>query len=232
MLKSHINKAYDQELRSLKDKILQIANRVDRMLFQSITALCEQNSDLAQEIIEYDKYIDKTEIAIDRQCLEMLARRQPLAEDLRFIVATLKMVTYFERIGDLSAKICYRLLEIKKLKIKSQTKELEEMAKQVHSMIKMTTEALLLQDTKKAALVIKQDSHIDNLYHSTIKNYIKQIISSPENTELNLHLLSIAKWIERMGDHCTNLAELIIFMIKGEDIRHQSKEPQKSLNLL
>lgn len=224
MTKGHTNKAYASELRLLRDRILLIAGRVEKMIANSVKALSQNDSMLARETIDYDKSIDRDEIIIDRQCIELLARRQPLGQDLRFIVSVIKMVTYFERLGDLAVKICQRVIKLKRADTKYSVEGIEEMARGVQAMIKETLEAFLLRDYKKACAVIRQDDAIDDIYHSTTKRYIKEMATANHDVESYYHLLSIAKWLERMGDHCTNLAELIIFMIKGEDVRHKQIE--------
>lgn len=217
----HTNKSYDSDLRLLSDHILLIASRVEKMIVSSIKALSSNDLALARETIDYDKIIDKDEMLIDRQCLELLAQRQPLGQDLRFVVAVIKMVTYFERLGDLAVKICQRVIKLQPLKNQASLEGIEAMAKLVQEMLKEVIEAFLLQDNQRAFKVIHQDDAIDEIYHTTTRLYIQEMADSSKETQSYYHLLSIAKWLERMGDHCTNLAELIIFMVKGEDIRHQ-----------
>jgi phosphate transport system protein len=227
MTKNHTNKAYEHELRLLRDRILLIAGRVEKMVATSIRALSLNDTALARETIDYDKNIDRDEMVIDRQCIELLARRQPLGEDLRFIVSVIKMVTYFERMGDLAVKISHRVIKLKHSEIDYSIDGLEGMARGVQTMIKDTVEAFLLRDSKKASHVIKQDETIDSIYHLTTKRYIKEMTELGQDIESHFHLLSIAKWLERMGDHCVKLAKLIIFMVMGEDVRHQTKMSQK-----
>ncbi len=227
MTKNHTNRAYENELSLLRDRILLIAGRVEKMVANSIRALSQNDSTLARETIDYDKSIDRDEMVIDRQCIELLARRQPLGEDLRFIVSVIKMVTYFERMGDLAVKICHRIIKLKRSEKVYSIEGLEGMARGVQAMIKETVQAFLLRDIRKASSIIKQDEIIDDMYHQTAKRYIKEMTELGQDIESHFHLLSIAKWLERMGDHCTNLAELIIFMVKGEDIRHQPKVIEK-----
>src|SRR5687767_8666329 len=114
MTTSHTNKAYESELRLLRDRILVIASRIEKMIESSVQALKENDIVLAKKTVDYDKSIDRDEMIIDRQCIELLARRQPLGQDLRFIVAVIKMVTYFERLGDLAVKICHRVIKLNK----------------------------------------------------------------------------------------------------------------------
>lgn len=219
MVKSHINRAYNNELRNLRDRIQLITQRVEKMLGNTIKAMVENDEELARATIDYDKNVDRDELVIDRICIEILARRQPLGHDLRFVVSVIKMVTYFERLGDLAAKICQRVIKLNRAEKHYDVKALEEMAHGVQDMIKDTVYAFMNEDYEKALFVLRQDRNINELYHAASKYYIQEM-SSPEFENYH-HLLSIARWLERMGDHCTNLAELIIFMIKGEDIRHK-----------
>lgn len=223
MTKIHTNKAFESELRLLRDRILVIAGRIEKMIESSIKALAENDIELAKKTIDYDRSIDRDEMIIDRQCIELLATRQPLAQDLRFVVAVIKMVTYFERLGDLAVKICHRVVMLKGAKQHHDIQGIMKMAHGVESMLKETLEAFLFRDTKRALAVIRDDDAIDEIYHSTTRYYIKEM-AQHHDVEGYYHLLSIAKWLERMGDHCTNLAELIIFMVKGEDIRHKITE--------
>ncbi len=227
MNKNHINKAYEHELQLLRDRILLIAGRVEKMMQNSMDALAHKNVSLARETIDYDKNIDRDEYVIDRQCIELLARRQPLGEDLRFIVSVIKMVTYFERMGDLAVKICQKTIKLNRHNKDYSIKGLDDMAVGVQEMIKTIVAAFLERDCKKANLVMKQDEVIDNIYHLTAKKFIKEMTEGGQDFESHFNLLSIAKWLERMGDHCNKLAELIIFMVKGEDVRHHGKISDK-----
>lgn len=224
MTKTHTNRAYNNELQMLRDRILLIAGRVEKMIGNSIKALIQDDIALARQTIEYDKSIDREELIIDRLCLELLARRQPLGHDLRFIVSVIKMVTFFERLGDLAVKVCQRVIKLKRSEKIYPLDGIEELASGVQAMIKDTLEAFLLEDYKRACSVLRQDKIIDNIYHTISKRYIKEMASNSQDFENYYHLFSITRWLERMGDHCTNLAELIIFMIKGEDVRHQPVE--------
>lgn len=231
MMKNHTNSAYDNELRLLKDRILLIAGRVERMLANAIKSLVENNAILARKTIDEAKEIDRDELLIDRFCLELLARRQPLGQDLRFIVAVTKMTAYFDRLGDLTAKICQRIIDLKGAKEFMAIESLVTMAKGVQGMIKETLEAFLARDCAIALSVMKKDIAIDEIFHLTTKNLIAAM-NTQEEAENYYHLLSIAKWLERMGDHCVNLAELIVFMIKGEDIRHNNASLRNTTKLM
>lgn len=230
MTKDHINKAYADELRQLRDRILLIAGRVEKMIENSVKALAQHDSTLARETIEYDKSIDRDEIMIDRQCIELLARRQPLGEDLRFIVSVIKMVTYFERLGDLAVKISQRSIKLNHSGTTYTIESISDMAQTVQSMIRETLEAFVHRDAKRALDVIRKDEVLDKIYHITTRRYIEELAAN-HDFECNYHLLSIAKWLERMGDHCTNLAELTYYMVKGEDVRHKQIEKVEALDV-
>lgn len=225
MTKDHTHKAYSDELRQLQDRILLIAARVEKMIANSVKALALRDVSLARETIEYDKSIDREEILIDRQCIELLARRQPLGEDLRFIVSVIKMVTYFERLGDLAVKISQRSIKLNHTGATYTIEAISEMAQTVQSMIRETLDAFVHRDAKKALAVIRRDQMLDKVYQETTRRYIQELAAN-HDFECNYHLLSIAKWLERMGDHCTNLAELTFFMVKGEDVRHKQIEKE------
>jgi phosphate transport system protein len=221
MSNNHIHQAYDNDLKMLNEHILLMATKVEKMIDTSILALKNIDIDLAKSIIELDLIIDKEEIIIDRKCLEILAQRQPLGQDLRLVISILKMVTYIERLGDLAAKIGYLIIKLNKNNIAAKFDELEEMSMVVKDMLKKTIEAFITKDIKKASKVISQDSILDEIYQKISKQFIMEIGKNNKDMQSFYHLLSIAKWLERMGDHTVKLAELIIFLVKGQDIRHQ-----------
>jgi phosphate transport system protein len=221
MDKIHTNKAYEHELKTLRDRILAMAGRVEKMIANSIKALVLNDIALAKSTIEFDRGIDREEMLIDKMCLEMLARRQPLGQDLRFIVCVLKMVTYFERLGDLAVKISQRVASLPPATSDMKLDIIEAMGRSVQLMVRDTVEAFLLRDVHRAKSVLRQDDALDENYHQCMRLYILKLNKDHQDVEVYFHLLSIAKWLERMGDHCTNVAELIIFMVHGEDIRHK-----------
>ncbi|HXW53018.1 MAG TPA: phosphate signaling complex protein PhoU [Myxococcota bacterium] len=225
MIKNHTNRAFDNDLRILRDRILLIAGRVEKMVANAIKSLSENDTALAQKTIDYDKSIDSDEVIVDRMSIELLAQRQPVGQDLRFIVSVIKMVTYFERLGDLAIKICHRIIELNRLDRSHDAGDIADMAKSVQAMIRETLEAFLERDYEKALSVIMKDDAVDELHHLITKRLIAEMHAHKELVENYYHLLSIAKWLERMGDHCTNLAEIIIYMIKGQDVRHKRLAP-------
>jgi len=219
MIKHHTNRAFDNELRLLRDRLLLLAGRVEKMAALSIKALSEHDTALAHATMDYYKTIDGSDLLIDRLSIELLARRQPCGQDLRFIVSVIKMVVCFERLGDLANKICKRVIDLKRINSNYDSGDLASMALHVQAMVKEVLDAFVYKDCHRASSVITQDVALDEIYRIITRNFINEMSQRKEDAENYYHLLSIAKWLERMGDHCTNLAEIILYMINGDDVR-------------
>lgn len=229
-MKTHINKTYENELLLLQNKIIFMAQRVKKNIQNSIKSIYEDNLEMALSVIEYDNYIDKEELIIDELCIEIIAKRQPLGRDLRLVVSVLKMVTYLERLGDLAVNIAERVKKLKGTQKNLPIENIKSMGELVEEMLSNTIQAFMDKDAKKALFVIKSDNAMDDLYYDTMGFFVQKIKDEKLNTQEIFHILSIAKWLERMGDHCANLAELIIFMVKGEDVRHASMGKKETLS--
>lgn len=221
MDKIHTNKAYEQELKALRDRIVGMGSRIEKMIESSMRALLQNDVALAKATIEFDRTIDREEILIDKLCVEILARRQPLGQDLRFVVSILKIVTYFERLGDLAVKICQKVPTLGPKSNEINMSQLQTMAERAQLMLRDTVDAFLLKDVQKAKSVLRQDDVMDEIHHHCVRTFILQMGQSQSRAEAYYDLLSVVKWLERMGDHCTNVAELVIFMVHGTDIRHK-----------
>ncbi len=221
----HTDSAYEHELRTLRKNLTLMAGRVEQMIDHAMAALSERDGNRGRATIEADHKVNQAELDIDELCLLILAKRQPMASDLRFITFALKMVTDLERIGDLAVNIAERAIDLSKSPVTIRIHEhIPRMAELVQSMISDAIDAFITKDPVKARDVIARDDEIDELYHQTFRELLADM---PTATEGRLHALihiqSVAKWLERMGDHTTNLAELVVFMIRGTDIRHYGK---------
>ncbi len=216
----HTSKSYEHELKELQDKIFLMGGRAEEMVSQSMRALIETNADLAKKIIDEDKILDQLEKEIDELCFNLLALRQPTASDLRFIVMNLKMVTDLERMGDLGVNIAERVLELIQeppLKPYVHLPILSQMAQQ---MMKEALDAFVAKDEGVARRVLSQDDGVDHLTKQISEELIELMKANPENVSRAVKLTSIAKYLERIADHATNVAEKVLFMLKGEDVRH------------
>ncbi len=223
----HTNREYEGELRALRENLLLMAGRVEQMIAQSVRALVERDADLARATIEEDWKVNQAEVDTDELCLLILAKRQPMASDLRFITLALKMVTDLERIGDLAVNISERAIDLSTAKTGTLYDGIPTMAAIAQKMVSDSIDAFVNEDADKAQAVIDHDNDVDDLYHQIFRDLLARMTRDPAIVQDGIHVQSVAKWLERMGDHATNLAELVVFMVKGKDIRHlASRDPE------
>jgi phosphate transport system protein len=220
---THIHKDYEEELDDLRQRLLKMAGRVEEMIANSMKALIGRNVDLAEQTIASDHRVNRDEMEIDELCLVILAKRQPMAGDLRFITIALKMVTDLERIGDLAVNICQRTIDLSSLPELGPYQDIPEMADHVKEMVKDAIDAFVDRDVVKAQEVIERDDRVDEIYHKVNRELIVMMREEDDIVQAAAHVQSIAKHLERMADHTTNLAEQVIFMVRGKDIRHHNK---------
>lgn len=220
MPRTHTDREYDNQLRQVRDKLLTMAGHVEAMIAHAVEALVDRNVELAKRTIENDHTVNQTEVDIDELCLLILAKRQPMASDLRFITLALKMVTDLERIGDLAVNICERAIELSSEPKLVAYDDIVRMADIVQSMVRDAIDAFVRADDKKAEDVIARDAEVDELYQQSFRNVLSLMRTDPAAIQRGIHIQSVAKWLERIADHSTNLAELVVFMVQGRDIRH------------
>lgn len=223
MTKIHTNREYENELNAVRQRLSEMADRVGQMLRDSVRAFEDGDLQLARDTIQKDRRVNRDEIELDELCLLILARRQPLGLDLRFITITLKMVTDLERIGDLAVNICERVIKLGPSSKTLQIPQIKEMSIAVAIMLREAMEAFLTSNTVLAENVLNRDDNVDEMHHRMMRELLEKMLSKSGDIEALIHVQSIAKWLERVGDHCTNLAELVVFMVRGEDIRHMGK---------
>ncbi|MCX4242622.1 phosphate signaling complex protein PhoU [Paraliomyxa miuraensis] len=216
---SHTDRAYEHELHTVRVSLLRMAGRVEHMIGQAGRALVERDAQLAQKVIAEDQEVNRAEVEIDELCLRILAKRQPMASDLRFVTLAMKMVTDLERIADLAVNICERAVQLCDTKVVVHA-EIPEMCSAVEGMVRDSIDAFVNRDVAKARAVIVRDDVVDQYYHRIFEDLLRRMQHEPALLHEWIHVQSVAKWLERMGDHSTNLAELVVFMIEGRDIRH------------
>ena len=221
--KRHTDREYEAELAQIRDQLLLMAGRVEEMIANAVRAIGERDPALARNTIEIDHKVNKTEMETDELCMRILARRQPLASDLRFITSALKMVTDLERIGDLAVNICERAIDLAGEHRLEGLDTLMQMASVVQSMVRDAIDAFVQGDPDLAQQIIDRDDELDELYHVYFREVLAAMLKEPTSIERGIHIQSVAKWLERIGDHATNLAERVIFMVKGKDVRHIGK---------
>ncbi|MBI2898519.1 MAG: phosphate signaling complex protein PhoU [Deltaproteobacteria bacterium] len=223
MTTRHTDREYEAELRRLREQVLLMGAKVEEMIAESIRALVERDTALAHRMIEYDHQVNRLEVESDELCLRILARRQPVASDLRFITIALKLVTDLERIGDLGVNICERVVELDQEPPLKPYIDLPRMAQAARGMVRDALDAFVAADAERARLVIEQDRTVDAYYAQIFRELLTYMMEDPRNIYRATRLQSIAKYLERIGDHATNLAEMVVFMVKGKDIRHTGR---------
>lgn len=216
----HTDRTYEKELADLREAVLLMGAQVEEMLRRALLAFGTRDLKLARETVSLDIDIDQLEKDIDQRCLRLLARRQPVASDLRFITMAFKMVTDLERMGDLAANICERVIELANSGHEPVKQSLREMGETAHSMVREALDAFGTQDEALARHVMQRDHVVDATYARLFPELLAHMVSNPEGVLDAQRLQSVGKYLERIADHATNLAEMVVFMVKGEDPRH------------
>jgi phosphate transport system protein len=216
----HISRRYDQDLEQLRERILAMGGNLVGMIKETMRALLERDSAAARRMIEYDHEINRQEVLIDELSLNIIALRQPAASDLRFITLALKVSTDLERIGDLCVNIAERALELNEEPQLKPYIDLPKMAEAAEGMIVDALEAFLRGDADLAAAVTRRDDYIDQLNSQIFRELLTFMMEDPKTITRATRLIFVGKNLERIADHATNIAEMVIFMVKGKDIRH------------
>ena len=207
---------FDRELIHLNDEMIEMGSLIEKAIEMAISALVNQNVELAKQTIEMDAEIDEKEREIEHLCLKLLLQQQPVAKDLRVISSALKMITDMERIGDQASDISEITIQLAKQKYIKELKRIQDMAKEASLMLVKSIEAFVNKDIVLAGEVIGKDDIVDDLFMQVKEELIQLISENRDNGEQATDFLMIAKYLERIGDHATNIAEWVIFSITGE----------------
>lgn len=218
---AHTSKEFDLELRTLREKLATMGTRAEEQIALAMKALADRDDDLARHVIKTDATIDKDENEIDELALQILATRQPVASDLRFITMSLKFVVDVERIGDLAAGIAKRALELNRLPPLDSKVDLHRMATLAQRNLHAALDAFVKKDADAATAVITADVEIDKLNASLFAELIAHVATDPATVTRVLPLTSVCRYLERIGDHIKNLAEEVIYMVRATDVRHR-----------
>ncbi len=221
----HTSKQFETELRELKDKLLIMGSRIEDIIRDSMQALIARDSKLAEECIERDHEINRLEMEIDELCFKMLALRQPTASDLRFITFGLKVVTDLERVGDLGVNIAERALELNQEPPLKPFIDLPMMSEAVQKMLKSSLDAFVNEDVQLAQQILSEDDKIDDLNRQIFEELVDYMGRDKANITRACRLVFISRYLERIADHATNIAEMVIFMVQGKDVRHLHSWP-------
>ncbi|WP_374373874.1 phosphate signaling complex protein PhoU [Dongia sp.] len=214
----HIVKSFDEELRRLREQILAMGGRAEAQLVDAISALAKRDSEKAVRVIESDKGIDALEMQVAQDSLKVLALRQPMAKDLREVIAAIKISADIERIGDYAKNIAKRALQLNQQAPLKPTSSIPRMGDLAVKLINAVLSAYADDDAEGLIAAWRSDESIDEMYNSLFRELLTYMMEDPRNIGASTHLLFIAKNIERIGDHATNIAETVHFLVHGKPI--------------
>jgi phosphate transport system protein len=219
MASEHSIKSYDEELEHLSKAIAQMGGLAEGQFASAIQAVAKRDSDLAMRVVSNDSRVDELEQEVDALSLRMLALRQPVAVDLRAIVSSIKIASDIERIADYAANVAKRALVLNSMPPVKPVSAVPRMGRLVQEIFKEVLDALVERDADKALDAWKRDEEVDDMYTSIFRELITYMMEDPRTITACTHLLFIAKNIERIGDHATNIAELIYFLVHGKPLK-------------
>lgn len=215
---------FEEQLDSISEKILRMGGIVEEAIGKSIRALVERDSELASEVIAFDSEIDKLELAIDDLCLEVLARHQPMARDLRFITTAMKITPDLERIADHTVNVSERVLELNEEPPLRTLVDMPLLANRAQEMVRGALDAFVRDDARAARAVIKMDDEVDERMDHIFRVLLSHMMENPKTVSRGLRLTFIAKYFERIADQATNICEMVVFMAEARVIKHASDE--------
>jgi phosphate transport system protein len=210
----------DDELNSLRDKVLLLGGEAEAALESAMRALTERDSELAQRVLENDDRVDRLEVEVDRQCIDIIALRQPAARDLRFVISVAKMAPVLERIADHACNIARAAIDLNNEPELNSVFDLKQMAEHGLTMLRAALDAFTSSDATAAREVIASDAVINNLYNHIFHRLIEMMVTEPTTATRNARLIFVAKHLERIGDYVTDICELTVYMAEAAFIKH------------
>ena len=219
----HISGQFNKDLEDVRNKVLTMGGLVEQQIELAVTAFSVGDIEMAELVIKQDNQVDALEVAIDQECMQILALRQPAAFDLRLLITVIKIVNELERVGDLAERIAEMAIQLSGADTNSkhnQYYELEHMAELVQSMMHSALDIFARMNIEDITLITGLDENVDREYGSIIRQLITKMMEDPRNITRMLDVLWIARSLERIGDHACNICEHLIYMVKGEDVRH------------
>ena len=221
---------FDEELADLKTKLLRMAAQTEDQIDQALTALVTRDSALARVVIERDHQINALDVEIDEESIRLLALHQPAARDLRLVTTAMKIATELERISDLSENVSERVIELNEEPQLKPYIDIPMMGNMARTMVKHSIDAFVRDDAQLARKVLADDDYVDDLMEQLFRELLSFMLEDTRTISRAIRLSFIAKYLERMADHATNIAELVVYLVEGKIIRHTTpsappKEP-------
>ncbi|MBH0199645.1 MAG: phosphate signaling complex protein PhoU [Nitrospira sp.] len=211
---------FDEELAELKATLVRMASLAEDQIDQALSALINRNSGQARQVIERDHKVNALDVEIDEECLRLLALHQPAARDLRLVTTAMKISTELERISDLAENVCERTLELNEEPQLKPYIDIPRMGNIARTMVKESIDAFVKDDSTLARKVLAHDDLVDDLMEQIFRELLSYMIEDPHTTTRAIRLSFIAKYLERIADHATNIAELVVYLVEGKIIRH------------
>jgi len=220
---------FDEELSSLNGLVLQMGSLVEKAIKDSVQALVDRNDALAKNVIDGDHQVNALDIEIDEVSIRLIALRQPKAGDLRLLTTAMKITTDLERMGDLAVNIAQRAMELNREPILKEYIDIPKMREIAQGMTRDALDAFVKRDMKLAKEVIMRDDEIDDLKHKVLSELLFMMTENPSIINRAMRITFVAQYLERIADHATNIAEMVLYLIEGKIIRHTDKLPEKEI---
>jgi phosphate transport system protein len=218
--REHTSQHYEQQLRTIRDKLLVMSGKAEKSIQDAMRALVERKPSLAYDVIDRDDEIDRMELEIDDLTLQTLALEQPVASDLRLLATVFKIVRDIERIGDIAENAAQRAVEILDEPELKPLVDLPAMARLAQESVRRSMDAFVNNDAALAERIVQDDARLDDIYEQILRELLTYMLEDPQSISRAVKLMFIAKGLERVGDHAANIAEMVVFLVRGKDIRH------------
>ncbi len=220
---------FDEELSDLKTKLLRMAGQAEDQIDQALTALVTRDSALARQVIERDHLVNALDVEIDEESIRLLALHQPAARDLRLVTTAMKIATELERISDLAENVSERVIELNEEPQLKPYIDIPTMGNMARMMVKQSIDAFVKDDAQLARKVLTDDDFVDDLMEQVFRELLSFMLEDTRTISRAIRLSFIAKYLERMADHATNIAELVVYLVEGKIIRHTTPPPPSSI---
>lgn len=215
---------FDKDIEEIKDLLLRMGAMVEDSIAQSIRALLERDTRMAEEVIQRDDEIDRMEVEIDQRTIELIAKMQPTATDLRFVATAMKITPELERIADLAQDVCERVIELNREPQLKPVVQLPQLAEIAQKMVRESLDSFVRGDADLARNVIRQDDLADALTEDSFRALLTYMLENPRNISPAIRLTFIGKYFERMADGATNICEMVVYLVEGKMIKHAAPE--------
>jgi len=219
-----MDRQFDAELRALNEKLLHMARLAEESVALAVRSLKERNGTLAQDVLKREGSVNLLDVEIDEQCLRLLALRQPVARDLRFITSAMQIATELERVGDLAVNIAENSLDLLQHPVLKPLIDIPRMAALAQGMVKDSLNAFVNRDEKLARAVLERDDEVDSLNDQVFRELLTYMMSDPTTIDRAVGLILIGRHLERIADHATNIGEAVIYLVLGKTVKHHIEE--------